>query len=722
MVSARWLQVSVALACLRVATSMLLRGDAGPSAVDISNSSGDLFGGEGFWPQYPDRQVQSLAGDWEYCFLPGTQRVNVSLNISSACNSSDVTGRGRKRVPSVMHNPPPGEVPPTGTGVYAKDLTIEAGRRGLLHFAGCAFTCRVYVDEVLLVDHQSGGYSPFWVKVPPSNSTARRLFVLAERLWQPDIAPVYWMNAPGDVNKGINVLRTAGGDMTHWGGLHRNVFFHELPATTWYLKRAVVTPKPDLESIRITLRLEASLHKRMAFGKKGDTIQVRLRFDGASEEQVIPAELVEKYGSLKFDVAVPKAKQWSPKTPNLHTVHISLAAKPGEGSDSMLVRFGLRRIEATKDGLFLNGERIRLKGVNRHSTTPASGSALTMEEIRRDVDLIQELGVNFVRGAHYHQDQRFLDLLDERGIMAWEEPLTWANSEDRLLDSKYQQEMMNSVKEMLDASFNHPSIIIWGLFNEGPANRGNASCGVYKMLADKIRSRDRTRMITWANPIGYSINHVGGDHCEKLVDADIIAFNNYPGWYSGGEFCGIGCLRDAWRRTIAWQRRKTSKPIMVSEFGAEGVWELPGKARDPQPYTQEYQAQLLEASIDALSDIVDGIAVWQFTDIRGSDANTKLTNWEYWENRRDDDPLPDYYMKMPLDDHGSVRLMPRCKDKRGTFPEVEECGEVQFHGTKSLRAASRVLRPKGLNNKGIVDWWRRKKLAFGAVKRAYARY
>mmetsp|Transcript_7486 Transcript_7486/g.17756 ORF Transcript_7486/g.17756 Transcript_7486/m.17756 type:complete len:711 (+) Transcript_7486:90-2222(+) len=673
----------------------------------------------GAWPHYPSRVVTSLEGEWEFCFIPGTRRIEEAQSF--LCSTQPL------KVPGVMHNPAPGKVPMQGTGIYRKEVQVEVDRVSLLHFHGCAFTCRVFVDSKLLVDHRSGGYSPFWLELPVVEWKIRRLVVVAERFWDPDIMPAYLMMSPSDVERGVNVDRMAGGDMTHWGGLHRDVFLHKFAHNIpRYIKAASVVPKLDLGHITIRIQFH-TIHawKRRSPFKIGDDMPVRLCFDDAQCVENITARLISPDGAHISNMTVPEAKTWSPQAPHLHTVRVDLLDN-GQTIDSVVTRFGLRRIKATKEGILLNGRRIILKGVNRHHNTPASGSAMTLEEIRRDVDLLQELGVNFVRGAHYQQDQRFLDLLDERGILSWEEPLTWGNSEDRVVNPHYRAAIVKSVQEMVAASTNHPSVIIWGLFNEGPVHsNGSIACDTYKELADTIRDQDSTRLITWANNLVDGNDEAAQDMCERHVHADVISINAYPGWYT--NCVSTTCIQDHWRGTVNFQRHRTRKPILISEFGAEGVWEVFGEEGSPQPYSQRYQAHVVKASIDVLKSLVDGIAVWQFADIRANDANTALTNWSHWVRHGNvhlskayENDLPDYFLRMPRRDNAML-LQPRCKDSVGKFPAPVDCGSVVFPPTaRADGKPDRRLRPKGMNNKGLLDFWRRKKLAFETVKRAYA--
>merc|ERR1719399_2364348 len=100
----------------------------------------------------------------------------------------------------------------------------------------------------------------------------------------------------------------------------------------------------------------------------------------------------------------------------------------------------------------LNGERLVIRGVNRHENHAEGGIAMTADELHRDMSLLKELGANFVRGAHYSQDQRWLDLCDEHGILVWEETMAWQPSVEDLTDPIFVAQQLEALDTTLNAS------------------------------------------------------------------------------------------------------------------------------------------------------------------------------------------------------------------------------------------------------------------------------
>ena len=179
----------------------------------------------------------------------------------------------------------------------------------------------------------------------------------------------------------------------------------------------------------------------------------KLRFDDHSF--LGPERPVGKL--MQWTEQVPQPRLWTPSQPHLHKLTVVLFSE-GMQVDAMEVRFGLRRVEARDGQIRINGEPIMLLGVNRHESNPLGGIFMTYEQLQQDVDLLKELGANFVRGSHYSQDQRFLDLCDEYGLLVWEETVAWQPSLEDLQDPLFMSQQIKALDETIDASINHPSV------------------------------------------------------------------------------------------------------------------------------------------------------------------------------------------------------------------------------------------------------------------------
>lgn len=164
---------------------------------------------------------------------------------------------------------------------------------------------------------------------------------------------------------------------------------------------------------------------------------------------------------LRTQLAAPRL--WTAETPNLHTLRLTLR----QGSKLLhesSERFGFRTFEVRKgDGLYLNGKRILIKGVNRHSFRPDTGRALNREDSYADARLIKQMNMNTARMSHYPPDPAFLEAADELGLYVINELSGWQAAHDNEVGPRL-------VREMVTRDVNHPSILFWANGNEGGFN------------------------------------------------------------------------------------------------------------------------------------------------------------------------------------------------------------------------------------------------------------
>ena len=326
----------------------------------------------------------------------------------------------------------PGKPGRRGTGLYSKEISIPAGKEGLLYFAACSFYCHVFVDGKSIGEHRASGYVPFSLVVPKSDKAQRTLLVAANNDFNKTTAPTH-----------------TGGDFYNYGGITRNVLLHTLPAATTIERVETFPISTSSLDVRVLLR-----------GAATASVSLALSFDGGAAGT--PKAYPVKGGVVEIPgVAVPQAKPWSLAEPNLHTLTVSA---PELGADGVTVRFGLRVLAAEGGRLTVNGEKVKLKGYNRHTMWPDTGSALTLDQVQQDVALIKDVNANYIRGAHYPQDQRFLDLCDENGIVIWEETLGPGTRTSDFTDPYWLETQIIAVNEMVSASINHPSVFFHAFY------------------------------------------------------------------------------------------------------------------------------------------------------------------------------------------------------------------------------------------------------------------
>jgi len=179
---------------------------------------------------------------------------------------------------------------------------------------------------------------------------------------------------------------------------------------------------------------------------------------------------------------------WSVDTPILHKVIVELA-DADVMFDRIETRFGWRQAEFKEDGFYLNGEKVFLRGLNRHQMYPFIGMAAPQRLQVRDADIIKyELGCNIVRTAHYPQSKHFLNRCDEIGLLVFEEIPGWQH----IGDEDWQHVSLRDVQAMIERDWNHPSIVIWGVrINESWDHNG-----FYEKTNRLARELDPTRPTT----------------------------------------------------------------------------------------------------------------------------------------------------------------------------------------------------------------------------------
>ena len=361
---------------------------------------------------------------------------------------------------------------------------------------------------------------------------------------------------------------------------------------------------------------------------KGD-FDGTLVFDGKNEVKAA-------FRNFRAMVKVPNFKLWSPSTPNLHTVTLAL---PSTKHQALSTRFGIRMVETKNHQILLNGKPIFLKGVNRHESHIEVGAATSDAQMLRDLQLIKGLGANFIRGAHYQQASRFLDLCDEMGILVWEESLGWGNGKsytmhldkvDELADSEFVAAQVRQTREMVRASFNHPSVILAGFLNECASNKKSCKDLVDQLIA-AIKAEDAGRLVTFACNGWYH------DICHS--NTDVVAFNTYPGTIPNQpglpeelaeKVRNLDPKSDgsAGFNVIArhFRAKYPEKPIIVSECGVGALYGYhdPMACVGSEEFQDEYLTDILQ-TIRNNKDIV-GYAIWQFADIRSYHRNSNKHN------------------------------------------------------------------------------------------------
>ncbi|WP_095175291.1 MULTISPECIES: glycoside hydrolase family 2 protein [Blautia] len=552
-----------------------------------------------------------------------THKIRKMKELSSCLwDFETLSGEGDCRqqvyVPSCWENYP-GTAAYTGKARYCRTFEAEGNVR--LEFKGVSHTACVYVDGEKVASHYNA-YTIFEAIVPNLRPGKHTLEIIADNSFGPESA----LHVPNDYQS--------------YGGISRAVIMEEIEDV--YIKWIHFTP---------LLKRNENAEGKAWFGKAEINLcnVSDLDFTGTIVVNFAGHRLVSLPVTLKGketkiitteELLCREAEEWSPESPRLYSIEAILEDKDSISVDDLIERVGFRIIEVSGKDILLNGKKLLIKGLCRHEDHPQFGCALPLEAMQYDLMIAKDLGANSIRTTHYPNDELFLDLCDEQGILVWEENHARGLSEELMRNPYFNKQCEDCIYEMITAHYNHPSIYIWGILNEC-ASHTEYGKACYEAQYEWIRKLDASRPRSSAS-------------CQFKTDIcfgypEIVSYNIYPKWYHDTP------VKEYLKDLYEWVQDNTEgkeKPFLITEIGAGALYGY----RHPShvKWTEEYQAETLKEQITAVfeQDGCSGIYIWQFCDTRVSSS---------------------------------------------------------WFGT----------RPRTMNNKGIVDEYRRAKLSYEIVKGVY---
>lgn len=285
-----------------------------------------------------------------------------------------------------------------------------------------------------------------------------------------------------------------------------------------------------------------------------DGSAARLSQAGAGSRTVPPGETAEI--SVRTTLANPRL--WHFDHPHLYLLKAAIESG-GRVLHSSETNFGVRRIEARDGGIYLNGERVWLMGVERMGGShPQHGMAEPASLIAHDHDDLKELNCVLTR-VHWQQDRRVLDYCDRHGILIQVEVPSWGGHTFGGMgaepDASIMQNGLEQLREMIRRERNHPCVFSWGLCNEVNGQNPPAQRFVERMYAE-AKKLDPRRLATYASN---TLHNTPAKDIARLMD--VIFWNEYyESWYKGG----IPELR---RNLEELRAAFPGKPVVVSEYG-----------------------------------------------------------------------------------------------------------------------------------------------------------
>jgi beta-galactosidase len=400
-----------------------------------------------------------------------------------------------------------------GPGWYRTRLKLEnpyTSGRTLLHFEGAGQKTEVYVFTSKIGEHV-GGYDEFTVDITESAASVLRNEA------NKGLVPVAILC---DNSRDLEMIPSNLSDFNLYGGLYRYVNLVYVPAIS--LERVHIDTDLTPQG-KATAAIRARLYNPGAFK---DEVQLSVQvFDPidnvvhTSSRNFTPWSDMRELNS--FTIELPSL--WSPRLPALYRAVVTLKSPHGEMR--VTERFGVRQFEFVKNGPFkLNGERLLIRGTQRHEDHAGVAAAMTEDLIRQEMRLVKEVGANFIRLGHHQQSRIVLDLCDELGLLVWEE-IPWCRG--GLGGDRYKEQARRMLRNMIDQHRNHPSVIIWGLGNE------NDWPGDFEEFnKDKIRA-----FMVELNNLAHGLDSSRKtairrcDFCKDVVD--VYSPSIWAGWYGG---------------------------------------------------------------------------------------------------------------------------------------------------------------------------------------------
>ena len=414
--------------------------------------------------------------------------------------------------------------------IYRKNFKTEPEwerKRVLLTIEGAAHKSEVYLNEKLLATHDCG-YTAFTVDLTSQLAPIGQKNLLAVRV-----------DSHEDLNQppfGFVV------DYMTYGGIYRDVYI----------------------DVKNPVYIEDVFVKTC-----GTKFEAEVKIGGCAESETKKFKIshtLKSAPSVKFTTDPNREiKMWSVDEPYLYVLETCLSDADGNLLDCKETRFGFRDIRYDESGFYLNGQKIKIRGLNRHQAWPYVGYAMPKNMQIEDADILKyELGLNEVRTSHYPQSQYFIDRCDEIGLLVFTEIPGWQH----IGNADWKNKAVQNVRDMVLQYRNHPSIFIWGV----RINESQDDDEFYERTNKIAHELDSTR------PTG-GVRYLKNSHLLE----DVYTFNDFSFWGPNE-----GCLPKS-------KVTDTRKGYMITEYNGHM---FPTKTFDCESHRTEHairHAKVLDA-------------------------------------------------------------------------------------------------------------------------------
>ena len=484
-----------------------------------------------------------------------------------------------------------------GTGWYRRQVVIDkqySEKSIILKFDGASTAASVYVNGALAITHR-GSFAAFAA----------------------DITPLIRFGVPNNIAVCVNnakdsTISTLRGDFTIFGGIYREAHLLIVGkvcitpldyASSGVYVRQQTAAKTSQLSITTKVR-NASAQKRSVAVRSVLKDAAGKNISSQSATVIVPPDTTIDF-EQQMEVASPHL--WNGrKDPYLYTLRTEIL-ESNAALDAVTQQLGLRfySIDAST-GMMLNGVPQRLYGVNRHQDRENMGWAITAREHDEDMALIEEIGANAIRLAHYQHAQHFYDLCDQKGMVVWAE---LALIDEIAPNEAFAANCKEQLTELIKQNYNHPSIFFWSLENElMPDDNRSYYTQVIASLNTLAKQLDPTRLTAVATRGKYKADE--GINSQS----DVLGVNVYRGWYESKP-------EDFSKFIDTIHAQFPARKLCISEYGAGGAidqHEYPAKKPNPKGpwHPEEWQSVVHEKTWQQIEqrEYLWGSFVWNMFD------------------------------------------------------------------------------------------------------------
>ncbi|MFY7898959.1 MAG: glycoside hydrolase family 2 protein [Chitinophagaceae bacterium] len=399
------------------------------------------------------------------------------------------------------------------------------------------------------------------------------------------------------VNNGVKL-----GATWNWGGIRQPVWLAINQPS--YIQYTAINAIPNLQNGTASIDMYtefAGLNKTSTYSFDVSILYQGKKLINSSKQSINTSQTTETIATTKLQLTKDQVNLWHFEQPLLYEALITLYQN-GKAVHSFKEQFGIRKIEVDGFKLKLNGEEIKTVGFNIIPEDRVYGNAMPLERFKQMVDLMKECGANMARLSHFALPKSYLDYLDAKGMMIFEEVSLWGK--DTLVDPAHPLPKL-WLKKLVKQQYNHPSVIGWSVGNEIGSFKNNPL--VYEYVKQAIalaKQLDPNRLASYASNTATNQPNDPAELC------DIIMMNSYGNWGKAAEMV---------------HKNFPSKLIFFSEFGADLNDENLDKSTIP-----------LDKMMTAMRNkpYVVGASLWTLNDYRSNYWNIKSTwNTAPSENR-----------------------------------------------------------------------------------------